>query len=154
MSKYYAPSSSGFYDDSIHLTMPADAKPITDQQWHELIDGQTQGKRIGSSTAGAPVLIDVPQTTRTDLTAAALSNARAMRQPIINMLDGMQASALAKADSVRAKAIEVAKQGLRDITKIDLASSSNAVQMKAVIAAQLKVLSDALPVDARLAFGV
>lgn len=45
--KYYSPSTSGFYDSSIHTSIPTDAIEITDEQHKHLIEGQNTTKVIG-----------------------------------------------------------------------------------------------------------
>jgi hypothetical protein len=90
--------------------------------------------------------------TQASLIADTQALTRTMRQPVIQILDGMQASALVKLDSARATAIETAKQGLKDITKLDLTPYATADQMKAAVMKQYKALAAALPADVRLAF--
>ena len=84
--------------------------------------------------------------------AAALSQVRAQRQPIIGILDGLQASALATGNVDRAKAIEAAKQGLRDITKTDLSLCLTLNDCENALLTAYKTLAAQLPVDARAAF--
>lgn len=83
---------------------------------------------------------------------AAVAQLRIERQPIIGILDGLQASALAAGDTLRASAIEQGKQGLRDITKINLSACTTPEECKAVILAAYKAIAAALPADVRLAF--
>lgn len=62
MTKFYSKTTGGFYDDGIHTTMPADAKPITDAQWQSALDGQSQGKVIQADADGLPVAVTVAPT--------------------------------------------------------------------------------------------
>lgn len=150
---FYSKSTNGFYTSEIHdSNMPKDAFEITDDEHTRLLAGQLAGKRIGGDATGAPVLIDPPTPTFADNKTAALLEARTMRQPIIGMLDGLQSSANTTGDAVRAVAIEAAKAGLRDITKIDLSKYDNAAAMKAAILARYKGIAAALPGDIRIAF--
>lgn len=83
--------------------------------------------------------------THAQLVTQTLSAARAERQPIISVLDGLQASALAKGDGATALAIETVKQGLRDITKVDLSACTTAEEMRAAIMAAYTSLVTANP---------
>lgn len=83
-----------------------------------------------------------------------IDQARTIRQEIINLLDGMQASAMTLGNTARAQVIETAKQGLRDITKTDLSACTTADQMKAVIMLRYRVIASALPADVITAFKV
>ena len=104
-----------------------------------------------------------PEPTHAQLWERAISDMRAMRQPIILVLDGLQGSALTTAmTSVdpeviapaqeRAKVIETAKQGLRDITKMNLSDCTTYEEMRARVGAAYYSLAAALPADLRQAF--
>lgn len=67
---------------------------------------------------------------RAALLESAVNSIRAERQPIIGVLDGLQASALATGDTATAAEIEAAKQGLRDITHIDLSDCETLEEMR------------------------
>lgn len=88
-----------------------------------------------------------------DLKDAALVRTRLQRQPILGVLDGMQSSALTKSDTTKAAVIETAKQGLKDLTKIDLSTCVTADDFKAAIMTRYREIAAALPVDVRIAFG-
>ena len=64
------------------------------------------------------------------LLESAVNTIRAERQKIIGVLDGLQSSALATEDTTTAAGIEAAKQGLRDLTKIDLSDCATQEQMR------------------------
>lgn len=87
----------------------------------------------------------IPLPTHSQLVAQTLNTARAERQPIISVLDGLQASALAKGDSATALTIETVKQGLRDITKTELSSCITAEEMSAAIKSAYAALVQANP---------
>ena len=70
------------------------------------------------------------QDKRDQMVDSAVSAIRAERQKIIGVLDGLQASALATADTATAVGIEAAKQGLRDLTNIDLSDCATQEEMK------------------------
>jgi hypothetical protein len=80
------------------------------------------------------------------------ASARQIRLPIIGILDGMQASALTAGDLPLAKSIEVAKVGLKDITKVDLSACKTADEMQIVILLAYQSIALTLPVAARTAF--
>lgn len=60
MSLFYSASTRGFYDDAIHSTLPADAKPITEQVRANLLAAQSAGKAIEADADGFPVAVDPP----------------------------------------------------------------------------------------------
>ena len=150
---FYSKSTNGFYTADIHgSNMPKDAFEITDDEHTRLLAGQSAGKRISGDATGAPVLVEPPVPSVADNVKAALAEARAMRQPIIVMLDGMQSSANTADDKPRAFAIQVAKRGLLDITKIDLTAHTTTTAMRAAIMLRYKAIAAALPADIRIAF--
>ena len=53
---YYAKSTGGFYDSTIHTTWPEDAVWITDEQHAALLAGQSNGQVIMPGKDGKPVL--------------------------------------------------------------------------------------------------
>lgn len=55
MTIYY---KNGFYDDTDGGFVPEDAKPITDEQYVKLIQGQAGGKYIVQDFKGNPVLVE------------------------------------------------------------------------------------------------
>lgn len=62
-------STGGFYDPSIHTTMPSDVVEITSAYHAELLDGQAKGQIISWNDDGYPVLIDPPPPTPEELAA-------------------------------------------------------------------------------------
>jgi hypothetical protein len=83
---------------------------------------------------------------RNQLLESAVNSIRAERQPIIGVLDGLQASALATGDTDSAANIEAAKQGLRDITKIDLSDCETYEDMRTKVKqAYYVIVSSASP---------
>jgi len=86
------------------------------------------------------------------LLESAVASIRAERQPIIGVLDGLQASALATGDTATAANIEAAKQGLRDITKIDLSDCATQEAMKLKVMQAYHAIVSAAPANVVLAF--
>lgn len=93
-----------------------------------------------------------PGPTHAQLWERAIAEMRALRQPILDVLDGLQASALALGQQERADVIETAKQGLRDITKLDLSACATYDEMRAAVGAAYAALAASLPADLRQAF--
>lgn len=93
-----------------------------------------------------------PEPTHAQLWERAIAEMRAMRQPIILVLDGLQSSALTLGDTGRAQVIETAKQGLRDITKLNLSDCTTYEEMRALVGAAYYSLAASPPADLRLAF--
>lgn len=84
--------------------------------------------------------------------ASTLTKARALRLPILSVLDGMQVSAVVKGDSDGAQSIEAAKQGLKDITKLDLSACTSPEEMATLITSRYSQIASSLPPAAVLAF--
>jgi hypothetical protein len=59
---FYSASTGGFYTPEIHgENIPADKVEITEQQWQDLLEGQSTGKVIAADATGAPVLQAPPE---------------------------------------------------------------------------------------------
>lgn len=93
-----------------------------------------------------------PEPSHAQLWERAIAEMRRLRQPILDVLDGLQASAVALKQEERATAIETAKQGLRDITKIDLSGCATFEEMGVVALTRYAVIVSALPSDIRNTF--
>lgn len=92
------------------------------------------------------------QDKRNQMLDSAVNTIRAERQKIIGVLDGLQASALATGNATTAAAIETAKQGLRDITKIDLADCETQEEMKVKVMQAYRAIVFVAPSNVRWAF--
>jgi len=74
----YSKSSAGFFDCAIHGdNIPADAVAITAEEHRELIEGQSNGKRIVANAEGFPVLADPPEPTPEEIQSAKNAQGRA-----------------------------------------------------------------------------
>lgn len=132
MPYYKAPDNSlHFIEPEFAHLLPAGSAPITDEEAEAL---------------------RTTKPTHAELVDAILKQARADRAPILSVLDGLQASALVNGDQHKAQQIEVAKQGLRDITSIDLSMYATYEEMRLAIKARYAQLVAAAPEDVRLAF--
>lgn len=89
---------------------------------------------------------------REGLVDQTLSEARRLRAPILGVLDGMQASALTLGRVQDALAIEEAKQGLLDITKMPLAGHSSRQEMADAVLARYREIAAKLPTPLHKAF--
>lgn len=89
---------------------------------------------------------------RNQLLESAVNTIRLERQKIIGVLDGLQASALASADTATAVGIEAAKQGLRDLTQIDLTDCATREAMETKVKLQYQGIVSAAPATVILAF--
>ena len=92
------------------------------------------------------------QDKRNQLLESAVTSIRTERQKIIGVLDGLQASALATGDATTAAAIETAKQGLRDITKIDMSDCETQEEIKVKVMQAYRAIVSVAPPNVRLAF--
>lgn len=86
-----------------------------------------------------------PVPTIAELILKAKAETRVQRQPIIEILDGLQASALAKGDPATALVIETAKQALRDITDLPLYDCTTYAQMRQKTLARYAQIASASP---------
>lgn len=86
-----------------------------------------------------------PQPTRASLLKQAVEQIRHERQPILGVLDGLQASYITKSDMATATVIETAKQALRDLTKIDLSACETLADMKLAVLARYAQIASASP---------
>ena len=93
-----------------------------------------------------------PEPTRAELLVQAVDGIRIERQPIISILDGMQASALTKDDQSLATAIETSKQALRDLTAIDLSSCDTYEEMRQAVKMRYAQIVYSSPPSVALAF--
>jgi len=113
--------------------------------WIPLLEGNPDYDAfVAWAAAGnAPEL--PPQPTIADLILKAKAETRIQRQPIIEILDGLQASALTLGDLSKAQIIETAKQALRDITQLNLTGCTTYAEMKAVTLARYAEIASASP---------
>lgn len=149
----YSKSTGGFYLPEVHGDyIPSDAVEVTDEAHAALLDGQSQGKRIVAGPDGLPMLADQPLPTHAELVEVTLTTARQIRLPIIGILDGMQSSDLTNGDLEGAQVIEVAKTGLKNITKVDLSSCTTAEEMQSLILMAYVAIAKAAPVTVQTAF--
>ena len=72
MSMFYSKSTGGFYDDSLHETIPSDAVGITVAQWQALLAGQASGQLIVADSNGNPILETAPGPTLAQAQATGL----------------------------------------------------------------------------------
>ena len=89
---------------------------------------------------------------RNQLLESAVNTIRLERQKIIGVLDGLQSSALATADTTTAVGIEAAKQGLRDLTQIDLSDCATQEAMKLKVMQAYHAIVSTAPANVVLAF--
>lgn len=59
----YSASTNGFYDPLVNENIPTDAVEVSEQNYQELLEGQSQGKVIAPNADGHPVLVDPAEPT-------------------------------------------------------------------------------------------
>jgi len=69
MTFFYSKSTQGFYEDSVHSDIPADAIKLTDDQYDQLIGARAQGKALDVTDSGQIIALDPPSPTKDDLIA-------------------------------------------------------------------------------------
>ncbi|WP_063569193.1 hypothetical protein [Achromobacter ruhlandii] len=84
---YYSKSMAGFYDETLHATIPADATPVSNEMHADLMFMQTQGKEIVADANGNPIAVDPAPLTPQQLEAVA----RALRDESLSTTDWMVA---------------------------------------------------------------
>ena len=89
---------------------------------------------------------------RDQLLESAVNTIRIERQKIIGVLDGLQSSALATADTTTSVGIEAAKQALRDLTQIDLSDCATQEAMKLKVMQAYHAIVSTAPAKVVLAF--
>lgn len=68
MTKYYSPSTGGFYDSAVHKKRPTDAIKLTAGKYKALVAAQTEGQEIvinGKTVSAAHPVI--PESKKTEL---------------------------------------------------------------------------------------
>lgn len=122
------------------------------------------GEKIELSQAERQALADAWNAelpTHDDLAATTLARARALRLPIMGVLDGMQSSAIFSGTTIvvdqtpvaLAAVIEQCKQALRDLPNtVDLSQCTTQQQMELVVLLAYKAIVDAAPPEIKSAF--
>jgi hypothetical protein len=82
---FYSKTTKGFYDESIHSSMPDDVVGISAEMHAELMGGQAAGKVISCGNDGYPLLIDPPPVSDEVLQ----TNERAWRDVQLSATDGV-----------------------------------------------------------------
>lgn len=109
---YYSKQTGGFYAQEIHGdNIPSDAMEITAEQHAELLQGQSEGKRIEADENGYPILVDPPAPTAEQLAA----HARSKRDALLRSTDWTQVPDA----PVNQQDWATYRQALRDITLQD-----------------------------------
>lgn len=82
---FYSKTTKGFYDESIHSSMPDDVVGISAEMHAELMGGQATGKVISCGDDGYPLLIDPPPVSDEVLQL----NERVWRDAQLSVTDGV-----------------------------------------------------------------
>jgi|GEM_PF-4235060 len=116
-----------------------------DNLWIPLVEGNPDYDAFVAWVAAGNTPALPPQPTIAELILRAKAETRVQRQPVIEILDGLQASALTLGDTAMAQVIETAKQALRDITDLPLYDCTTYAQMKAKTLARYAEIASASP---------
>lgn len=111
MSLFYSPAQGGFFDDTLHGEMPADARPITAATHAALLAAQAAGQRIIAGPDGDPIAVD-PETLLTD--ADRFRQLRARRNDLLRDSDHTQLADFPATEQQRADWASY-RQALRDL---------------------------------------
>lgn len=85
MTTYYSQTTKGFYHTELHGTnMPSDAVEVSEQEYHDLLNGHSNNKEIAPDEFGAPTLVE--QTVR-ELTYA--EKRQREYPPVTDYIDGV-----------------------------------------------------------------
>lgn len=93
-----------------------------------------------------------PPKTLTEIVANQIEQVKNNRADILNQLDYFQLSALTNGDLGKAKAIELAKTELRDITELDVKSAKTEDEVAQLFDKKMADIADKLPDDVAMAF--
>lgn len=107
---YYSAETTGFYDDDIHASMPADVVPVTAETHSQLMTAQSQGQMIVAGPDGTPIAVDRPPPTPEQ----AMADLRAQRDRLLLESDFSQFPDAPLTDEQRA-AWRAYRQALRDL---------------------------------------
>nr|WP_052189453.1 MULTISPECIES: tail fiber assembly protein [Xenorhabdus] len=92
---FYSASENGFvyrpYDEQ--GAYPDDVKPITDELYKKMFEGQSDGKRIVAGADGLPTLIELPPPTPEELQQQAESEKRYRMSQVANTIAPLQDAA-------------------------------------------------------------
>lgn len=90
MGRFYSAATGGFYESELHATLPADAKPISDELYTQLFRDRPAGKVIVAGADGLPELADPPAPSDDQLAAVARAQRdvllRTVYDPAVAML--------------------------------------------------------------------
>lgn len=132
-------------NDETLMDLPEGATPLTEAEW---LDRHSTPRELSTE----------------EIKASVLARARMLRQPIMQVLDGLQASAIVTGEEVTVLvngvatlvplklAIETCKQQLRDITSVDLQNYTTREQMEEVLLQTYWAIAQAAPVEVQSAF--
>lgn len=107
----YSQSTRGFYDETIHTEIPADAVEIDFDTYQLLLAGQSNGQIIVPNVNGFPELANPPAPTTEEQAAAV----RQQRDRLLTETDWVVVKALETSTVVPANYVTY-RQELRDIT--------------------------------------
>ena len=110
-----------------------------------MADGNSDCEAYRAWLAEGNVPDPMPMPTHAELVDIAKIESRTERQPILSILDGLQASYITRGDMPTAQVIEVAKQALRDLTKVDLSACETLAEMKVVVMSRYAQIASASP---------
>jgi hypothetical protein len=149
----FSPSKMTFYPQGLDYSdahLPADLVEVPQAAYAAAM--VRRGDEVLVLVDGELLVRPAPVPAHAELVNQALREARQIRSPILAVLDGMQASALVLANHDQAVAIEGAKQGLKDITQIDLTGCATLAEMRRALTAACAGIAGALPLAQRVAF--
>lgn len=145
MTKFFSPSTGGFYDAALHAAMPGDVIEITAAEHRALLDRQSEGGTIAANGDGIPVAT-IPRVTIGDRRARLMSEVRseASRRilavaPIWRQINDVRD--LAAADTAQHDAI------LARIAAIDAVRAASDVLEAAIVAMNSTQLAALDPAD-------
>lgn len=107
LDRYYSKTTGSTYLSGVHTEIPADAVPISEDLFQEVILNPAPGKVRAHDESGLPILIDPPPPTTDQLAAAErqwrdteIENVRWLRERHRDEVDSAQPTTLTSAQSV------------------------------------------------------
>lgn len=110
MPLFYSASAGGFMDDTIHVSIPADARPVTVEAHLELIAAASSGSIIVPDSNGDPMAVPLPPPGASEL----LRQMRTRRDRLLSESDFTQMPDSPLTASAREE-WRIYRQALRDL---------------------------------------
>lgn len=151
---FYSASTGGFYSPEVHgQNIPQDAVEVSNAEYAQLFEGQSNGKCIVADADGKPILADPPPEAAGDIRKRAIAQIRTIRAPMLDALSGIAGRASRKGDAATAQAADDASDALLDIIEWPaFMAATTYSEMQAAILARYAQIAAAAPASVQSVF--